>query len=97
MKEELERALSELRDSQEAAQSEYDLEVQAFWDSMSKEDQLKCFYAVCKRIHKGELEDKGTYRYVLYDVFGFGPDAYAIGMMSGYLNIHNAIEHEVEK
>jgi hypothetical protein len=36
--------------------------------------------------------DKGTYRYVLYDVFDFGPDAYSVGMECGYMDLHNAID-----
>lgn len=92
MKEDLTKALDDLRQAQEKAASEYESEVENFWSSMSYEDKLKCFYAVCKRIHKGDIEDRGTYRYVLYDIFGFEPDAYAVGMMCGYLNIHNAIE-----
>jgi len=52
---------------------------------------------VSRRIYKGEIEDKGTYRWVLYDVFGFGPEAYAPAQMAGYLSIHNSIfssDHE---
>ena len=67
-----------------------------FWSSLSKEDQLKAFCAVSRRIFKGEIEEKGTYRYVLYDVFGFGPDAYAQAQVAGYLAIHNSIMSEDE-
>lgn len=66
-------------------------ESEDYWNSLSKEQQLLAFCAVARRIYKGELEDRGTYRYVLYDVFGFGPEAYAIAQESGYLEIHNAI------
>jgi hypothetical protein len=67
------------------------------WNALSKEDQLDYFCAVSRRIIKGEIEQKGTYRYVLYNVFGFGPEAYMPAQMAGYLSIHNAIyssEHE---
>jgi hypothetical protein len=70
-----------------AREKDYD----EYWDSLSYEDQLKAFYSVVKRIHKAEIEDKGTYRWALYDVFEFGPEAYVIGMECGYMNIHNAI------
>lgn len=70
---------------------EIEKESEDYWNSLSKEDQLKVFCAVSRRIYKGEIEDKGTYRYVLYQVFGFGPEAYAPAQMSGYLDIHNAI------
>lgn len=71
------------------AQKEYEQKVDDYWNSLDYEDQLKAFYAVCKRIHKGDVVDKGSYRYVLYDVFGFGPDAYELGMDCGYMALHN--------
>lgn len=66
-------------------------ESEAYWNSLSKEEQLKVFCAVSRRIYKGEIEDRGSYRHVLYQTFGFGPEAYAQAQMSGYLTIHNAI------
>ena len=62
-----------------------------YWNSLSHDEQLKVFCAVSRRIHKGEIVDKGSYRYVLYNVFGFGPEAYARAQCSGYLSLHNAI------
>lgn len=67
---------------------------EAFWNSLSKDDQLKAFCAVSRRIHQGEIVDKGSYRHVLYGVFGFGPEAYAPAQCAGYLDIHNAIVTE---
>lgn len=66
-------------------------EADAFWDGLSYDDRLKAFHSVCKRIHKGDLVDRGSYRHVLYGVFGFAPDAYIVGMECGYLDIHNSI------
>jgi len=71
--------------------NDYEQECDAYWDSLSKEDQLKAFYSVCKRILKGDVVDRGSYRYVLYDVFEFEPDAYRAGMDCGYFSIHNII------
>jgi hypothetical protein len=71
-----------------------DSEAEAFWDSLSVDDQMKAFHAVVKRIVKGELQDKGSYRYVLYDVFGFDVDAYLMGMNCGYMDLHNSIAHD---
>jgi hypothetical protein len=62
-----------------------------YWNSLSKEHQLAAFCAVSRRIHKAEIVDQGTYRYALYDVFGFGPEAYAPAQLAGYLAIHNSI------
>ena len=69
----------------------YKKESEEYWDSLSKDDQLKVFCAVTRRICKGELDDEGTYRWVLYDVFGFGPEAYVPAQMAGYLELHNSI------
>lgn len=70
-----------------------------FWDNLSYEDKCNAFHAVIERIHKGEIVDKGSYRWVLYDVFGFGPDMYTRGMECGYMELHNSImsDEEVEK
>lgn len=66
-------------------------ESEKYWNSLSKDEQLKVFCAVSRRIFDGELKQKRSYRGVLYDVFQFGPEAYAPAQMSGYLSIHNAI------
>lgn len=73
------------------AMKEIENEQEAYWNSLSKDDQLKAFCAVSRRIHKAELIDKGSYRWALYNVFGFGPEAYIQGMDCGYMAIHNAI------
>ena len=75
-----------------------ELEVQSeeYWNSLSKQQQLDCFCAVMRRVYRGDVELRGSYRYVLYDVFGFGPNAYAPAQLSGYLSIHNLIWDAIE-
>ena len=73
------------------AMAEVEKESEAYWNSLSKEEQLKAFCAVSRRIHQAEIIDQGTYRWALYDVFGFGPEAYAPAQLAGYLAIHNSI------
>lgn len=77
--------------------NELELEQEKYWNTLTKEQQLKAFCAVVRRIYKGDIEDKGSYRYVLYEVFGFGPEAYAQAQLAGYLALHNSIfdyDHE---
>ena len=62
-----------------------------FWNGLSKDDQLKAFCSVMRRLYKAEIEERGSYRYTLYDVFGFGSESYAQAQVSGFLAIHNAI------
>lgn len=81
----------ELNRLQLEAQSQREKECDEYWNNLEYEDQLKAFYSVVKRIYQGEIKDQGTYRYVLYDKFGFGPEAYVMGMDCGYMYLHNAI------
>lgn len=90
-KNDLANQLSELGQIMQETATAYEMECDGWWQSLSQEDRLRAFYSVVKRITKGELEDHGSYRYILYDVFGFGPEAYSIGMECGFLDLHNSI------
>lgn len=83
--------LSDLSDLFEEAEQKYEADCDMFWKNLSEEDKLKAFFSVCKRIYKGDVEDRRSYRGVLYDVFDFGSESYAIGMQCGYMSIHNLI------
>lgn len=100
MEDDREKIMQELSDSGQEFQALIEKEKQemdAWWNDLSKEDQMKAFYSVVSRIVKGELEDQGSYRYVLYNVFGFDADAYLMGMNCGFMSLHNAIPLDVEK
>lgn len=66
-------------------------EANDFWDSLSYDDKCNAFHAVVSRIFDGDIKQRGSYRYVLYDVFKFSPDMYTRGMDCGYMALHNAI------
>jgi hypothetical protein len=94
MNEERSRALAELTELGELfeeIQRDYDKETDEWWNSLSEEHRQAAFYSVVKRLVKGELRDRGTYRYVLYDVFGFDASSYMMGMNCGYMELHNSI------
>lgn len=61
-----------------------------WWDSLSMEEQLRSFRQICKLIHKGDVQQRASYRGVLYDVFGWDAGAYGDGLMH-YMTIHNLI------
>ena len=90
-KEELFEGLQELREAQLASHEHNEIMNDAWWNGLTEEEREDAFYAVCKRIHKAELEQRGSYRYALYDVFGFDPGMYMRGMDCGFMAIHNAI------
>jgi len=91
-KEKLYEILDDLREHQEKAVESYDKEANDFWDSLTAEQQMMAFYVVTKKISDHELNDSAaSYRYILYDVFGFPMESYAIGMNSGFIDLHNSI------
>ena len=90
-KEQLFEALGELREAQQKSRKDYETMNDTWWNGLSEEEREEAFYAVVKRIHKAELEQRGSYRYALYDVFGFDMGMYGRGMDCGYMAIHNAI------
>jgi hypothetical protein len=83
--------MTEIGQEMEKARDEYENKNEAWWNSLSEQEREDAFYAVCKRIWQADGMDNGTYRYALYDVFGFDPGMYGRGMDCGYMAIHNAI------
>jgi hypothetical protein len=73
------------------ASDTYSADNEQWWNNLSEEDREKAFYSVCKRIHKADIEKNGSYRYALYQVFGFDMSMYGVGMDCGYMDIHNKI------
>lgn len=90
-KESLEELLIPASEEFQKAREEYEAENDSWWNGLSEEEREHAFYAVVKRIHQGDVVDQGSYRYVLYDVFGFDPGMYGAGMSCGYMDIHNLI------
>lgn len=86
----------EFNQEYQKAMADCEKEQEQFWNSLSKEDQLKAFCAVVRRIYEGEIVDEGSYRYVLYETFGFGLEAYTQAQMAGYLSIHNMLVKDNE-
>ena len=69
-------------------------EANDFWDSLSYDDKCNAFHAVVSRIYDGDVNQRGSYRYVLYDVFKFSADMYVRGMDCGYMALHNSIMND---
>ena len=84
-------ALAELSQEMEKSRKIYEHDNDTWWNGLSEKEREDAFYAVCKRIWKADGIDDGSYRYALYDVFGFDPGMYMRGMDCGYMAIHNAI------
>ena len=85
------QGLSDITQELEKHRKQHDVEMDDWWNQLTPEEREAAFYSVCKRLHQGELKERGSYRYVLYNVFGFDPGMYMQGMDCGYMAIHNAI------
>jgi hypothetical protein len=88
--------LSDIGQEMEQARKVYEHNNDTWWNALSKTEREDAFYAVCKRLQQGELKERGSYRYILYDIFGFGPDMYLAGMDCGFMALHNAIYNSEE-
>lgn len=82
----------ELLQAIEEGQKLYKESSKEFFESLSYDDQLKCFFHVVSGLYKNFYEDHGSYRHLLYEIFKFGPDSYTIGMDCGMLAIHNDVK-----
>lgn len=86
--------LDEVRDVFQQWESDFAQERLQFWNSLTDDQQLLAFCEVVSRLVHAELVDKKSYRGVLYDTFGFGIDSYVTAQISGFLELHNAIERK---
>ena len=82
---------TELSRKFQEAREEHSKLMQEWWTNLPSEQQQWAFYNVCRLIYKGDVVERRSYRGVLYGVFGWGPEAYAIGMEANYMDIHNLL------
>lgn len=83
--------LSDLGQEMMKAQDSYESENNLWWNSLTETEREDAFYAVVKRIYQGEIEERGTYRHILYTTFGFDAGMYGQGMSCGFMELHNII------
>lgn len=83
--------ISEFTEFLNSALKDIENEQEEFWNALSKAEQLKVFCCVSRRVFDAEIKDQRSYRAVLYNTFGFGPESYVQAQDAGYLAIHNSI------
>ena len=77
--------------AEEESQELYTQKAKEYFDSLEMDNQLLLFFHITNTIHKTYFKDNSSYRGLLYDKFGFGPESYSLGMDSGMFDIHNSI------
>jgi hypothetical protein len=81
----------ELLKIEEEVQEQYTKKAKEYYDSLGMDNQLLLFFYITNLIFENYFKDNGSYRGLLYDKFGFGPEAYSLGMDSGMFALHNSI------
>ncbi len=81
----------EFLDMEVKAIVEYNQKAKEYFQSLETDNQLLLFFYITNIIFENYFNDKGSYRGLLYDKFGFGPEAYSLGMDSGMFALHNSI------
>ena len=78
----------------EEARRQNDADAELFWSRLTYTDKCNACHNVVAKIFEGEIKVKGSYRYVLYDIFKFGPDMYRRGVYCVFMDIHNSIMND---
>ena len=81
---------------EEEALKQYSLKAKEYFKSLDMDDQLLVFFHITNVIFENYFNDNGSYRGLLYDKFGFGPEAYSLGCDSGMFTLHNSISNPEE-
>jgi hypothetical protein len=76
---------------EEEAREQYTQKAKEYFESLETDNRLLIFFHITNVIFENYFNDKGSYRGLLYDKFGFGPEAYSLGCDSGMFSLHNAI------
>lgn len=73
------------------ALKDYKQKSKEYFHSLENDNQLLLFFYITNVIFENYFKDNSSYRGLLYDKFGFGPEAYSLGCDSGMFALHNAI------
>ena len=84
--------LTALRQAWRQAEIKQKAEDDAWWDSLTYDERAQAFRQICKLMHRAEVQDKGTYRWAIYDIFGL---EYGDGL-DHYMELHNLISCGLE-
>ena len=81
----------EFLEIEEEALEQYKQKAKEYFDSLEIDNKLLLFFHITNTIFENYFKYNSSYRGLLYDKLGFGPEAYALGMDSGMFALHNAI------
>jgi hypothetical protein len=62
-----------------------------WWDKLSLEEKENAFINVCNKIQQGDILKQNSYRKILKYDFEFDPNMHDVGILCGYMDIHNKL------
>ena len=81
--------LKEMQKAFKEWQGSYDDMVRETWQKTPDEIKLELTAYVFRQL-KDHMNEGGTYRYLIYDRLGFGPEAYTALYVNGGMDLSNA-------
>ena len=79
--------LKKLQESFAAFERNQQASDDAWWDGLDYESRARAFRQIAKLMYRAEVEDRGSYRWAVYDVFEL---EYGDGL-AHYMALHNLI------
>ena len=79
--------LKKLQESFAAFERSQQASDDAWWDGLDYESRARAFRQIAKLMYRAEVEDRGSYRWAVYDVFEL---EYGDGL-AHYMALHNLI------
>lgn len=86
----------EFLEIEEKALVEYKQKAKEYFQALDVDNQYLLFFYITNTIFENYFKDGGSYRGLLYDKFGFGPETYSLGLDSGMFALHNSISTPAE-
>ena len=86
----------EFLEIEEKALVEYKQKAKEYFQGLDVDNQYLLFFYITNTIFENYFKDGGSYRGLLYDKFGFGPETYSLGLDSGMFALHNSISTPAE-
>lgn len=62
-----------------------------WWNNLPKDVQEKAFFCIVKKLVDAEITHQKSYRQILHEDFGFDKGAYYMGIICGFMTLHNSI------
>jgi len=82
--------IAALREAWQFERKRLEAEDNDWWLALDNDTRIRAFRQIMKLLYIGEVQQRSTYRHMVYTVFGLGPEGYADGL-NHFMAIHNLL------